>query len=395
MAENLFSIDFNSIGDTELIEVDTPQAVKPVGEEDNTPVAGSKDTKPVEGKGKEKKDENLIEVETKDDGDEPVASAQKPQSVKNTNKEGKDETGNVPSNDEQSPFTPFAKALHEEGILPNLDIEKFEGNADNLFSAVKNEITIGIDSYKESLPPVIKEIIDNYEEGIPLNELIDNKSKQIEYASIKEEDLKDNEVLQKAVVRDLLKNKGFKDAKIDKLLQTIEDGGKLYEDATESLTELKEIHQEYLAEQKVLATQRNKDIEKRNQDTLTNLRNLVDKTEEIIPEVKLNKLIKDKIYNSMTMVTSVDERGNPMNKVMEIRKKDPQKFEMTLHYLAELGIFEGDWSKIKSKAKTSAVKELEEKISKNTSFSKGNGASSASGSKSSSSFIDAIKLFGR
>jgi len=388
----LFNIDFNSIGEGELLEVDVPVKKTPPAEPGDEGVETA--TAAAKDKNKEKGEEDLIEVEAKGDGITSVAPAKTPQES-GEEIDGKDDKSapTTPSNEEHSPFTPFAKALHEEGILPNLDIEKFGGTADSLFDAVRSEIQVGVDTYKESLPTVVKEIIDNYEEGVPLSELIDAKSKQMEYASIKKEDFTENDALQKAVVRDLLKYKGIKETKVEKIIQSFEDGGQLVKEAEDSLEELQEIHQEYLKEQRTAADARNKEISKRNQEALTSIRSLVDTTTEIIPDLKLNKVAKDRIYNSMTQVVSVDERGNPMNKVMEIRKKDPQKFEMVLHYLADLGVFEGDWSKIKTKAKTSAVKDLEKTISNGTAFAQGNKGVGTSGG--SSSLLESLKGFRR
>lgn len=399
----LFSVDFNSIGEGNLLEVDVPQATNTVaatgGEDTGTADNAPKGDKIVD-KTKDKKNAGLFEVDAKGDEDNSVAPAATTKPVITDKEKGDKKTdedttsSNSPSSGEHSPFTPFAKALHEEGILPNLELEKFDGTADGLFEAVRHEVHSGIESYKESLPPVVREIIDNYEEGVPLDKLIESKSKQIEYASISKEDLDSNDSLQKVVIRDLLKAKGIKETKIEKIIESFEDGGKLKEEAYDSLSELQDINKEFVVEQKKVAEQRNKETARKNAETLSTLRNIVDKTEEIIPELKLNKTVKDRIYNSMTTVTSVDERGNPMNKVMEIRSKDPHKFEMVLHYLADLGVFEGDWSKIKTKAKTSAVKELEEKISKDTSFAKGNGGSATSGMKTSS-IMESLRQFRR
>jgi hypothetical protein len=72
-----------------------------------------------------------------------------------------------------SPLIPYAKYLKEEGVLPNFDLEKFDGSIDGLREGMYSEIVSGIEAYKQSLPDRVKTIIERYEDGIPFEKLIE------------------------------------------------------------------------------------------------------------------------------------------------------------------------------------------------------------------------------
>ena len=72
----------------------------------------------------------------------------------------------------------------------------------------------------------------------------------------------------------------------------------------------------------------------------------------------------------MTQIVGQDNNGNPMNYVMQMRSKDPVKFDMAVTYLADLTKGFTDWSKISKTAKTNAVKEFEKTL-QSTSYTYG------------------------
>ena len=288
-------------------------------------------------------------------------------------------------------FKAFGSTLVEKGVFSEELFKDFDGTIDGLVSAVDKEILYGVESYKESLPPVIKELIDNYEEGVPLEDLIATKSREISYNSITEDKLEEDSNLQKEIIRQYLESTGLKENKIKKLIETYEDTDELFNEAKDALGEIKDIlkkEQEYIKKEQ---EKERKIAEQRTKELLNTVETTINKTEEIVPGIKLNDKIRKEIYSSMTQPTGRDADGNPINKVMEIRAKDPIKFEMTLHYLASLGIFEGKWDKVISTAKTSSVKELEKLIKSNDNKFSGTGKAAIPPSKGSADLLSAIK----
>jgi hypothetical protein len=92
----------------------------------------------------------------------------------------------------------------------------------------------------------------------------------------------------------------------------------------------------------------------------------IENTPEIIPGIKLTKPTRDKIFKSMTIPVAKDDQGNPLNPVMATRSRNPEAFEMMIHYYHQLGLFnidddgqvKPDFSKISKTAKTKATDEF-------------------------------------
>ncbi|MHA2358489.1 MAG: hypothetical protein ACXABK_06955 [Candidatus Heimdallarchaeaceae archaeon] len=287
-----------------------------------------------------------------------------------------------------SKITAFARALSEQGVLSTIP-EDFKGDIESLIGLVGSEIKNNVEAYKRTLPPVIADLINNYEENVPLDQLIGTKSQQMRYSSITEEALGENSNLQKALVTEDLRNRGFSDEKIQARLQLFEDNEVLAteaKDARENLIKLEQYREQQIAEQ---AKQKAIQEQQQNEQTLASIKDQVEGLTEIIPGMELNENSKKKLYESITSVVSNDEHGRPMNNVMVTRAKDPMKFEMTLHYLHSLGVFNGDFSKIINTQKTNATQALKQTLQSNTSTL----SSGGSGLGGGSSIMDGLKVF--
>ena len=82
----------------------------------------------------------------------------------------------------------------------------------------------------------------------------------------------------------------------------------------------------------------------------------------------MNKVIKEKVKKNMTSPIHQDEQGNAYTSLMYKQKKNPLAFQALMSYYDELGLFnvdsKGQFSpnidKIKTVAKTTAVRELDQ-----------------------------------
>ena len=322
------------------------------------------DIKEKEEKEEKNEEEGLIDLEENIDGNEeeiedevedeeteqedPSSKKQPPQSKSKTS----------------SPLTPYAQLLIDEGVLPNLDIKKFDGTTDSLKEAMVEEIVGAVESYKDSLPIEIKHLINNYEEGVPFEKLLEINKIETDVAKISEESLEEDTNLQKKLVTDYLKKTTkFSETKINKLVEGYEDSGDLEDEAKSSLSEL----------QKIVKTEKEKAIneakllkDQNEENRKTELKTLHDKikaTEEIIPGLKLNQKVKDNIYSSMTTPVGYDQAGRPVNKIVAARMENPVDFELKLHYLFEVTKGFKDFSKLVEKGKKDTIKSFEEAVS--------------------------------
>lgn len=263
---------------------------------------------------------------------------------------------------DSSLFTPYAKLLVEEGIAPNLDLEKFDGTPEGLLKAIQNEIQVGIDSYKtQNLDPRVKWLQDNLEQGVPLEELLAIDKQAIQLEKINEEVLSNDDALQKNVVKQYYKEStNFSDEYIDKMIGRLETTGELEEESKSMLDGLKQINQQkqiQLAEQAKAQAEQSK---KQQEEALTNFKATLDKTDEIVSGIKLNTLMRDKIFKTMTTPVDMDKAtGIPLNKIAKARAEDPINFEIKLAYLFEATNGFKDWSVFKNTGKRAAFEELE------------------------------------
>jgi hypothetical protein len=291
--------------------------------------------------------EGDIIAEIKNSGLEP----EKVESKKETTEQVEEPTNNT------EVFKAVSELFKSEGLIENT-FESAEEMVDVFSKVIKAEV----DDYKESLHPTLKELIKNFEEGVPLEDLITHKSAQVRYSNIEDSTLEKDELLQKNLMKDYLsKTTKYSTEKINKELKRLEDLGELLDEAKTAKTELIEFEKE---QEKKIIEQTKADrekAEKENAKIVKDIHKTIVSTKEIIPGIKLTEKETDKLFKMVT--TPAEVRGNqPISTASLMREKDPIKFDMTLNYLIELGVFDGKWDKIMTKAETKTVSKLEKQV---------------------------------
>jgi len=284
------------------------------------------------------------------------------------NEEDEDNRKSPSSQDtkESSPFTPFAKLLVEEGATPNLNLEEFDGTPQGLIKAIQSEIDYNVNMYKDNLDPRVKWLQDNVDEGVALEDLLSIDKQRVTLNSIDEETLVGNEDLQKQIVREYLKETtSFNDATINKQIERLEATADLAEEAKSYFGELKQLNtvKEQQAVQQAQAQQQ--EFKKQQEKILSDFKDTLEKTEEIIPGIKLNRMIKDQIFKTLTTPVAQDPNtGAPLNAIAKARTEDPINFEKNLAYvwLATKGF--KDFSTLGSSGKRTAMKDFEDALTK-------------------------------
>ena len=271
----------------------------------------------------------------------------------------KEDTESNSNENSSSPLVPYAKYLKEEGILPNFDIEKFDGSIDGLREGMFTEINQGVEAYKSSLPDAVKHIINNYEAGVPLERLFQIDADRAKYTSISEDDLSD-ENNQKELVRDYLsKTTKYSSERIERDIQRLVDLQELESEAKSILPELVTMQNdiekqelEYVQQQKVVA-------EENRLKELESLQKTLESTDEIIPGNKLSSILRQKIFKNLTTPVGYTEQGQPLNKLGAYRQKEPVKTEIILNYIFEVTNEFKDWSTFSKGAKRAVISEIE------------------------------------
>ena len=289
------------------------------------------------------------QAEESDVKDEDVESKTKDQekSVSETTEEVEAEE------EDQNAFRVFAEMQREKGLIDYND-EEFEENDEWLLDKVSETVNSKVEEYKDSMPEEIKYLLDNYEAGVPLSNLLDMQSQEQAYESITVEALEKNSNLQKNVVKDLLLKSGWSEERVNKKIQRYEDTGVLFEEAEEALSSLVEVQkqqkEQYVEQQKQEQEQR---IQAHEQ-WLTDLKGHISKKEEIIPGFNLNPKDKDALYKG---ITKLDKQGK--NEIMRLREKDPE-FDLKIAYLAT--VLKWDFSAFERQSTTKSTRKLADVI---------------------------------
>lgn len=310
--------------------------------------------------------------------------------------EEESEGGEEKETDENSsPLTPYAKLLVDEGILPNFNLEEFDGTPDGLKGAMEKEIVTGIENYKSQLPEEIKHLVSNYEEGVPLSRLLELDEKRTEYKSIGVDQLTESKDLQKAIMKDYYRNTTkFSDTKIDKLIQTSDDLESLESESKEALTDLISFQDEYEKEEVENAKQMRLQAEETQKQALEEFKTVLEKSDEIIPGLKISKNTKDTLYKTMTTAVAYDQAGNPVNKIAKYRVENPYEFDIKLSYLFEITKGFQDWSALSTAGRNKASKDFEEAIKRQDhKQSTGKGGKRQKSASTTSSLLDEISKF--
>ena len=273
---------------------------------------------------------------------------------------------------EDSPLYLHAATLHEEGILPTLDLESLKGKKysealETLLDEQKKYIENGRNEYKESLTKRQKEFLDLIEKGIPQEQVEHQFSIEDSYGKITNQLLADDPELQEQIVIQNLKLKGLTDKKIQVFVDAAKEKEVLYEEAKEAKEEI----DAYIANQKEVmirkADEEERESERREKELQKSIKATIDSTSEILPGMKLSAADKTKLYELMTKPVEervVNGQRVPISIIGKAREEDPITFNLRLIYYIQQGFFNKDFdlSKVSKKMTSSAASKLAMKL---------------------------------
>lgn len=335
---------------------------------------------------------------------EPVNPLKIPINISNADARNVEPQNNPPApkntDDASSPFAPFANVLKEQGVLFDEVLEGVDVNSiDGLVSAIQKTIEYNAENYRKNYVSQRSEeaqrFINMIDQGVPLNEAKEVVSNLASIKNFNEQSLAQDKALQKKAVETYLRTVAdMSDEDIKDQIDYFEDTDKLYSKAVGFSAKLKE-HYEQEELQKIEQIKQQEELYKKQaQEQINGLKQKVDGITEIIPGKPLNDNIKKKLFESITTPVAQDPTtGQYVNKVAQKRMEDPISFEIKLHYLNELGVFDDKWDGIISSAKSEAVKELEKSLRNNTSQANGKAPvySPETASEGSKSIVDSFK----
>lgn len=263
--------------------------------------------------------------------------------------------------EESSLFTPYAKMLVDEGIFSTLELNEFDGTADGLKKAMVSEVQYYVDQYKNTMPSEVKRLLDGYEQGVPFDEMVKISSDRIRYDNISEDKISEDTDLQKNVLLDYLnQTTQLNDTMKNKLVSQFEDNMELEEQSKTALSELKTLQEKKESEAILEQQRQQKAMEQQQEEMLTNLNRHINDTAEVVPGLKINQMMKDKIRNNLTVPVEYDQFGNPVNALGKYMRENPIEGEFVLNYLYEATGGFKNWEVFGKAGKSQAIKELEQ-----------------------------------
>ena len=182
--------------------------------------------------------------------------------------------------------------------------------------------------------------------------------------------IKENADLRAALIKNDFLAKGYSAEKAEKRVKQIIDLGEDEEEALDALTSLKAFEQNRLAQAKKEADDAAAAKKDKDAADLQALQDKIKTTESIIPGIKLPVAVREEMIKTLT--TNVSKEPNKvLNAITQKRQQDPKHFDTMLAYLFNVTKGFTDFKQLVAPLKTSATKELDEKL-KSTTVSGGN-----------------------
>ena len=254
-------------------------------------------------------------------------------------------------------YSSLAAFVHEQGLLPSLDIDLKEiKSADDFASVFNKELDIQAELR-----------LNNYLENLDLNKIGVAKQEIKDLNTLNVDILKNDIDLAKRIIYDDYLNQGLDEKKANRMLNRLIDLGEdaILEDAEESLQSLKEFKAREI-ERETQSYKERLEADKIQQAKLDEqMKKTIYESKDLIAGLKPNKALQDKVYKSINDIVGKSPDGTFENKFMKERRENPLEFEIRMYHFYELTNGFKDLSKISTTAKSSAVKDLE-KIARQT-----------------------------
>lgn len=256
-------------------------------------------------------------------------------------------------------FSSLAAFAKEQGILPSYNVEE-----DNILTP---EDFANV--FKKELEIQTQSKVEDYLNNLDLEKIATVKKEIQNLNQITEETLQNDLTLAKNIIYEDYLNQGLDEKKAKRMLTRLIDLGEdaILEDANESLESLKEFNLRKVESEKI-NYQKQIEQERLEQVKLEeNLKKTIYENKSLIKGLETTKALQDQVYKSINEIVGKSPDGVFENKFMKERRENPLDFEVRMYHFYELTNGFTDYSKLTSKAKSSAVKDLEN-IARKTKF---------------------------
>ena len=226
-------------------------------------------------------------------------------------------------------FSSIAKAVRDEGVFPDLSDDAinavkdaatlkklFDDQISNMFTEEQRRLKNAMESGATTNE------MQQYQNAIQLSQFLDNK----ETISTLNKEGEEGEQLRKRVMYQDYINRGFKHERAVKMIQKSFDDGTDLDDAKEAYNSCKEFYNQQIDDFQQEMEERQKAQKENEQKQFSNLKKHILDKEDFYDGVKVDKLTRQKAYDSITKPIYKDEQGNYMNELQKFQREHPIEY---------------------------------------------------------------------
>lgn len=313
------------------------------------------------------------------DPDEEKTASEEETPEEVAGKEEADEDTLSKSGSESLPnlYSSLAKALGEEGFLPDLDkydeIDNFEKLGDRIREANKKALTdslgFNLDNIAE-LSDLQKQYLRALNEGVPAETFIEAKRDEVSIDSITSEAIEADEELRRSLIVNSYVAKGVPEVKAAKLAQMHIDLAEDVEEAKAAVADIKEAVRLRNEQEFAYQKQLREDSIKQQKEYEESLKKHFFNTEKIGETFDVPRQLRDKMYEAITKPVAKLEDGTLVNAITKLQMENPVDFQHKIAWLYAItdGFKKFD-SFVSQKAMSKATQQLESVLN-STNFDK-------------------------
>lgn len=349
------TIDLNELANSEesILDLESVETKEDLADVADTDAADVKDTTKVDI---DNTDDGKLDLDyIANLGEEEEDADQDKEKIVKTPADKKEHS---PSS-ESDTLTSLASALKEAGVFSSLEDDDLGEitSAEDLIKAVEKQI-----KHNEfaALTEEQKEYLEALKEGVPTETFAKSKSNVAQYEALEDKAIEENINLQYGLIVRKFMVDGMDQAKAEKYARIAVREENAAEEAKNAREELIKYEQSVLQDEIDAKRKEKEDLIAKESESLSVLKSKINEAAEILPGIRVNSATKEKIFNSIISPTKLDDKGNPLNEVME--SYNDNDYRMRLHSLHVLTKGFTDFSKFEKTTKTKAIKEFEEKL---------------------------------
>lgn len=297
-------------------------------------------------------DEPIIDPDDANQNNEIDNNAAEDEDPEDVGSEDVDKEGSADDSGSSSNlYSSLAAVLSEQDLLPSINLQDTEVKDINDF----------VEIMRKEQTAQAQLMLDDYIKNLDIKKLAESNSILTEISNMDESYFKDNIEQAKEVIRQEYKSQGLTDGQIGRLIDKYVDLGEedLINEALSAVGNLKQIETARIEkERKDYELQKEANI-KQQAELQEKLKQSVFDSDGLIKGYKPTPALKSQVYKAMTDIVGYDEQGNPENKFLEDRRKDPVGFESRMYYFYTLTNGFKDMGNIATTSKSGAVNNLE------------------------------------